>query len=191
MTSLELNKEKIRKKIKEKRDSLSTFEILKKSNEIITQLKNMTIFRGSKIIACYISFNNEVYTHGLIKEFISEKEILVPVIDKKRKKLLLSHLKNWGELNGGMYGILEPAEKFLRLKGYEEVDLVIVPGIVFDEDGNRIGYGGGYYDALLKEMDATKVALAFELQVMEKIPAEKHDMKMDFIITEKRIVDCR
>jgi len=190
MTSSELNKEELRRKIKEIRDSLSISEVLKKSNEIIARLKEMAIFRKCRVIACYISFDNEVYTHGLIKEFISEKEILVPVIANERK-LLLSHLKDWKELDSGAYGILEPRKKFLRLREYDETELVIVPGIAFDEKGDRIGYGGGYYDALLKKMNAIKIALAYEFQVMKEIPCEEHDVKMDFIITEKRVVECR
>jgi len=185
-----LNKEELRKEIKSKRDRLSTYEILKRSNEILAKLKELDDFINSKVIACYISFGSEVYTHGLIKEYVNKKDILVPVVDKKNKALLLSHLKDWKELDSGTYGILEPKNDFLRVRSYNEVELVIVPGIVFDEKGNRIGYGGGYYDRLLKRIDAKKIALAYDFQVMERIPNEEHDVRMDMIITEKRVIKC-
>ncbi|HDN96024.1 MAG TPA: 5-formyltetrahydrofolate cyclo-ligase [Thermoplasmatales archaeon] len=190
MTYSGLNKEELRKEIKSKRDRLSTYEILKRSNEILAKLKELDDFINSKVIACYISFGSEVYTHGLIKEYVNKKDILVPVVDKKDKALLLSHLKDWKELDSGTYGILEPKNDFLRVRSYNEVELVIVPGIVFDEKGNRIGYGGGYYDRLLKRIDAKKIALAYDFQVMERIPNEEHDVRMDMIITEKRVIKC-
>jgi len=71
----------------------------------------------------------------------------------------------------------------------EEIDLVIVPGVVFDKNLNRIGFGKGYYDKILNRLkpSAKKVALAHDFQVLEDIPAEEHDVKMDMIITEKNI----
>ena len=180
-----LNKEELRRKIKSKRDKLSTYEVLRRSNEIIAKLKEL--LEESNIIACYISFGNEVYTHGLIKEYVTKKEILVPFIDGKN--LSLSHLKDWKELSSGAYGILEPKKEFLRVRNYDEVEAIIVPGIVFDRKGNRIGYGGGYYDRLLKKVKAIKIALAYDFQVMERIPNEKHDVKMDMIVTEKEVIE--
>ena len=189
MTYSGLNKEELREKIRRKRASLPTYEVLERSNRIVARLKNLGVFREAGIVACYISFDNEVYTHGLLKEFMEKKDMLVPVV--KDKEILLSHLKNWRELSSGAYGILEPGKEFLRLRDFDEVEVVITPGIVFDERGNRIGYGGGYYDRLLSSMDATKIALAYEFQVLKKIPAEKHDVRMDIIVTEERTIYCR
>ena len=73
----------------------------------------------------------------------------------------------------------------------DEVDLIIVPGVGFDSCGNRIGHGKGYYDKLLKNSKASTIGLAFEFQVIEKIPSEKHDVSIDMIVTEKRILRCK
>ena len=188
MKSSGLNKEIIRRRIKSKRDNLQTYEVLKKSNEIIKNLKELPEFKEAKNIACYISFNNEVYTHGLIKEYVDKKKIFIPVVDRERKEILLSHLKNWQELSSGAYGILEPRREYLRIGRYEDIELVIVPGIAFDEKGNRIGYGEGYFDRLLKRMDAKKIGIAYDFQILKEIPNEEHDVKMDVIVSEKRVL---
>lgn len=179
-----LNKHIIRKKILELRKNLPTYDVLKKSNEIIKKLEEIEEFKEAKKIACYISFGNEVYTHGFIKKYVETKIISVPVVNKK--EIFLSNIKSWSELQQGAYGILEPKKEFLRI--CNNVDLIIVPGIAFDKKGNRIGYGEGYYDKLLKKLNAIKIALAYDFQLLDKIPSEKHDVKIDIIITEKRIL---
>ncbi|HEC88549.1 MAG TPA: 5-formyltetrahydrofolate cyclo-ligase, partial [Thermoplasmata archaeon] len=105
---------------------------------------------------------------------------------KGKKEIRLSHLKSWKELHTGEYGILEPRKEFLRIEN--NADIFIIPGIVFDEDGNRIGYGGGYFDRFLSDFKGKKIALAYEFQIIKKMPNEKHDVKMDFIVTDKRII---
>lgn len=181
MKFLDSNKEKIRKELLQKRKNLSTYEVLKRSNEIIKNLENLREFKEAEKIACYISFNNEVFTHGLIKKYIKEKKILVPVVNKERKEIELSLLADWKDLSQGAYGILEPREKLI----VNDADIIIVPGIAFDKRGNRIGYGEGYYDRLLSKLKAIKIALAYDFQVLEKLPEEEHDIKMDMIVTEK------
>jgi 5-formyltetrahydrofolate cyclo-ligase len=188
MISLDLNKNQQRKHIQNIRDALSTYDLLRKSNEIVKRLKNIHELDQSTVVACYISFDNEVYTHGFIREYIKQKEILIPFIDRQTKKLHLSHLKNWKELQSGCYGILEPEKSSLRIKKPSIVDVFLIPGIVFDRYGNRIGYGCGYFDKLLSKLDATKIGLAFDFQVLERIPHEPHDIKMDYILTETQTI---
>ncbi len=183
-------KKDIRKKLLEKRNSLSTYEILERSNRILEKLKKLEKFEKASTLACYISFGSEVYTHGLIKEYVGKKKVLVPVVSKEKKEIFLAHIKSWRELESGTYGILEPRKEFLRPVSYDEVEVIIVPGIAFDENGNRIGYGEGYFDKLLKKIHAVKIAIAYDFQILKKIPNEKHDVKIDVIITEKRIIEC-
>jgi len=181
-------KKEIRAKLLKRRNELTTYEVLKKSNEIIANLKKLNEFKNAEKIACYISFNNEVYTHGLIKEYLNKKEVLVPFIDREKKEIRLAHIKSWKELEQGAYGILEPKKEALRIKDYSHIDVILVPGIAFDLRGYRIGYGKGYFDRLLAKVNGYKVGLAYDFQVLEKIPADKHDIRMDAIVTEKRII---
>ncbi|MEM2935073.1 MAG: 5-formyltetrahydrofolate cyclo-ligase [Candidatus Thermoplasmatota archaeon] len=178
-------KERIRKELLEKRNSLSTYEILEKSNIILNKLYELEEFLKANRIASYISFGSEVYTHGLIKEYSKKKELFVPFI--KNREIFLARINSWEELESGAYGILQP--KNPRIEN-GNIDLIIVPGIAFDENGNRIGYGKGYFDRLLKKFFSKKIALAFDFQVLESIPNHTYDVKMDMIITEKRIIKC-
>ena len=179
-------KEEIRKKILEKRNNLSTYEIFEKSNKIISKLISLEEFKEAKKILCYVSFGSEVYTHGFIKAYSSIKNIAVPVVNKEKNELILSCIRDWKELSTGAYGILEP--KKIKKANPKEIEIAIIPGIAFDKRGYRIGYGEGYFDRLLSKMNAIRIAIAYELQIVNKIPDEKHDMKMDKIITEKRIL---
>lgn len=181
----------MRSELRSMRNQLSTYEVLKRSNDIIATLTSLPSFLNARVVACYLSFGSEVYTHGLVRAYCATKDMLIPVVDREHKNLLLSHIQDWKELSTGTYGILEPREEFLRIRNVDEVDMVIVPGIAFDREGNRIGYGGGYYDALLARVDALKIALAYDFQVLERIPAEPHDVRMDMILTEREVIHTR
>ena len=185
-------KEKIRRKIKDIRDTMQKEEVLEKSNQIKKRLFQMKKFNHAHTILFYISYDNEVYTHDMIKETLSkDKKVVVPVTDVKKRKLILSELKNWGDLTLGTYGILEPLEDRIQKVSPEDIDIIITPGVAFDEYGHRIGHGMAYYDNLLKNMSKNLViGLAFEFQIMQNIPTESHDIPVDMIITEKRIINC-
>jgi 5-formyltetrahydrofolate cyclo-ligase len=95
--------------------------------------------------------------------------------------------------NKSEYGIPEPIIERTEDFKAENIDLVIVPGIAFDEEGSRIGYGGGFYDRFIQLLGhgVPLLSIAFELQVIPKIPSENHDLPVDKIITEKRVIDAR
>jgi len=105
--------------------------------------------------------------------------------------MFIAELKNYEkELTTGDYGIPCPKKKCQRPVSCELVDLVIVPGVVFDERGYRLGYGKGFYDKFLGGLGkkVTTVGLAFDLQVIRKVPKKKHDVKLDKIVTESRTI---
>jgi len=180
-------KNAIRRKILDIRKSLSAIEILKKSNRVIENLSSVDDFSGAEVIMTYISFGTEVNTHGLIRSLIGKKTVIVPVVtDKERGEMILSELMDWKELSSGAYGILEPRE--VRERDAGEVDVFIVPGIAFDKKGNRIGYGGGYYDRLLNKVKGKKVGIAYDFQILDSIPAEGHDAGVDMIVTDRNII---
>jgi 5-formyltetrahydrofolate cyclo-ligase len=91
----------------------------------------------------------------------------------------------------GAYTILEPRQECVNEVSPESIDLIIIPGVAFDGQGNRIGHGMGYYDRLLQKKIRTHcLGLAFEFQIVESIPTEIHDVKIKKIITEERIIIC-
>ena len=134
------------------------------------------------------SFNSEGHTHEMIKDALRNKTVIIPKV--AHSELEPSVIIDFDNLIPAKFGILEPIE--LMKIAYKNIDLVLVPGIVFDKEGHRIGYGFGYYDKFLKKVPkAVKVGLAFDFQIVDRIPAEEHDVPVDFIITEKRIIECK
>jgi len=182
-------KDNIRKELKKIRNNLSKEYVLDKSKIIERYLFELKEFKKSSTVLFYVSYNNEVFTHDMIKRCLGEKEIVVPISNTKNKTLILSKLENWENLHEGPYGILEP-RKIIEVFP-ENLDLIIVPGVGFDEKGNRLGHGKGYYDKLLQKTNAKKIGLAFECQIVNQIPTDENDIPVDMIITEKRIINCK
>lgn len=179
----------LRKRYLDLRNTLSLQSREEMSLSILRRLLDDVSYKESRVILFYVSFGSEVDTLPLIERALKDdKKVLVPVTDKEKGILHLSHLQDLCELKRGTYGIMEPGPEFLRFCPYQEVELAIIPGVVFDDKGYRIGYGGGYYDRLLVHLkeDTYLVALAFEVQFGKKIPKEEHDQKVHCIITEKR-----
>lgn len=186
-------KKTLREQILTKRKALTPSEIENKSNQIQHHLFSSPWYRSAQNILFYVSFNNEVDTHGMIKKALQNgKTVLVPKINTGDKTICASQLLSWEDLTTGAYSIKEPREDCIRKISTSSVELLIVPGVVFDLCGNRIGYGMGYYDRLLKEtIHAHSIGLAFECQLIKSIPTEEHDEKVEMIITEDRTIQCR
>jgi len=185
-------KNKVRKNLLLLRKNLSKADVLEKSDKIKNRLFRLKEFKQASNILFYVSYGSEVCTHEMIKEALSKnKGVFVPVTNKKNKTLILSKLEKWDELCIGAYNILEPKKEMIKEISFDEIDLIIIPGIVFDLKGNRIGHGKGFYDRLLKNTKVSIIALAFEFQIIGKIPVDKHDKPVDIIITEKRIIYCK
>lgn len=184
-----LEKERLRRTYIEKRDNLSREEIMSKSRSIEERLFENVGYRESTSILFYVSFRSEVNTLPLLKKAIEEgKRVLVPVTDKERKVLHIAHLESISALKESTYGIREPSLTSSGSISYQEIDLVMVPGVIFDERGYRVGYGGGYYDRLLVQLreDVLRIGLAFEVQLVERLSPEVHDQPVHMIITEER-----
>ncbi|RKL62167.1 5-formyltetrahydrofolate cyclo-ligase [Thermoanaerobacteraceae bacterium SP2] len=180
-------KKELRRIFLKTRSELAAEDIIEKSAKIMSRLFSLSEFRGAKTIMFYVDAGNEVKTRdGLTKALSEGKRVVVPKV-KKGYGLLAIEIKSLDELSPGTFGILEPAGE----KGIspEEIDLVVVPGVAFDKKGNRMGYGAGYYDSFLPKLrpEVKKVAIAFEMQVTDSLPAEEHDVKMDMIITENTL----
>ncbi len=186
-------KNELRQQILSLRTALEPGEVIKKSLRVKHYLFSTQDYRAAQIILFYISYDNEVNTHPMIQACFKEgKRVVVPVSNTHETNLILSELRSWDDLAPGAYSILEPRAESVREIPASSIDLMIIPGVAFDLQGNRIGHGKGYYDRLLKTVDhVTRFGLAFEFQILERIPAEKHDIHMQKIITEDRIINCR
>ncbi len=190
---MDLTKEELREKMLTKRANLTPIEREEKSRVIKEKLFNQSEFKRAKTIMFYVAFRKEVETEQMIKESLAaKKEVVVPITDQEKKQLYLSQLKDYDrELESGTYGIKEPAADYYRPIKRNKLDLVVVPGVAFDTQGNRLGYGGGYYDRLLAGLTSvSRVGVSFEQQVAANIAAAEHDQPVNKIITEERIINC-
>jgi len=188
------DKKTLRHEILLKRDSIPLRIKKEKDPAIGERIITLPEFTNAKTILFYASFRSEADTTELIKIALSKgKRITLPKVDKNNMQLLLYEIKDIHELAPGYMGILEPSVSAERLTRFEDINLVIIPGAGFDIHGNRLGYGAGYYDKLLSGMKnkIPVVALAYEEQIVEKIPAESHDVKVDKIVTDKRIIEAK
>lgn len=201
---MNIDKTTIRKKIIEKRDSLSKEEISKKSMSIKESLIETSEYSEAENVLIYASMRNEVITDGIIEDALSKgKNVFCPkVTDKKSRQMTFVKIENPDDFVKGYYGIREPliTDKSVICADSGLNSLVVMPGVVFDRSRNRIGYGGGFYDTFLSDHSTfKKIALAFDCQLYEgsengssdEFPCElldEHDVKPDKIITEFEII---
>ncbi len=196
MTSDDLirRKKEIRREARQLRDSLSTQEIRSKSRAIESRLWQMIQEHQFKSIMFYIAFGSEVRTQNCITRAInSGMKAIVPVCsDDGKRQLLPSRLLDLhSEVEAGKFGIPEPKPQFRHPFPPEEIDLVVVPGLAFDEKGHRIGYGGSYYDHFLVRCpQALRVGVAYEIQIVKEIAPTEWDIPVQRIITEDRVISC-
>ncbi len=180
-------KEYYRKIFLRKRDEIPKEEKKMLDNQIFYNVTKLDGVIRSETVASYVSKDNEVDTHKLIKYFLNDgKKVLVPYIEGKN--MFFSEVSCLKDLELGHFNILEPKNK--KPSNIYESDMIIVPGIVFDDDGYRIGYGGGYFDRVLSRFKKSKIGVAYEIQILEEVPREDHDVPVDIIVTEKRVIKC-
>jgi len=192
--SIRRQKAVIRQVILQLRDALDPQERAAHSLLIKESLFKLPQFIAARTVMFYVSFRSEVETHDMIREALaSGKTVVVPVTDMKNKRLALSRLEDFdNDLAPGIWGIPEPLQEKIRPILYHDIDLVIAPGAVFSANGNRIGYGGGFYDRLLRDSGKKACALAFEMQILSDIPNNpEKDVPVDYILTENRVIICR
>ena len=206
-----MNKEYLRKKYLEKRLSLSTDQILAKSLKIANKILGIDEVRNAKFISCNLPINNEVDTVPIIKRLMRmNKKILLPSYLKNTRSYKFVQFSNWENLKKGPYGILQPhdsKENTMVVKPrdtsgvksgrYQEstsevsimsLDVAILPGVAFDKKSVRLGYGKGVFDRILRNSKAIKIGLAYDFQIVDDLPREEHDLIMDLIVTESRII---
>lgn len=185
-------KRALRKQIFALRDSLSAAEIAALSRAVAGQLGKLPFYRQARTIMYFLSFRSEVDTREMVEESLARgNRVLIPKALPGERKLIPSELLDCEkDLAPGAYGIPEPRPEALRPVDPRQIDLLIVPGVAFDLQGNRLGYGGGYYDRFFDRLrpGVPLVALAFELQLVERVPVEPWDRRMDWLVTEKRTI---
>ena len=187
-------KKELRKEAKLYRKSLSEKDRLDKSSAIISNLKALKEFQKAEVILMYASLPDEVETLRLMRELTEEgkRQVYCPVTQGDEMEFY--RILSLDDLKEGNFHVLEPeplAEKQLELQK-DVYYCMLMPGLMFDQKGNRLGYGKGYYDKYLarvpKEVNLTTIALSYEKMIKVVIPTEGTDWKTKYIVTEDRIV---
>ncbi len=194
-------KQNIRETLLRKRDGIKPSDREAKEKAIREKLFALNEFKKAKSILFYASFRSEVDTIQPIRYALDlGKKVALPLVDRKNRLLKIYEIRSVSELKPGYMAIPEPSFTENREIALKNIDMAIVPGAGFDVNGNRLGYGAGYYDKLLSGISKEEpyprppttvpfiIALAFEEQITEKIPSEPHDVKVDMIVTDKRLI---
>ena len=183
--------QQLRKEILTKRDRLTPRQIADKSMKIQLRLLEQIEIKRAHTVFIYVNFRSEVSTRKIIAELLRlDRQVAVPITRVKEKRLEIVTISDpENDLVPGYCGILEPGEESVEHQTITpaDIDVIILPGSVFDKRCGRFGYGGGYYDRLLAQIPATaRIALAFELQIVDRLPLQDHDEILDKVITEKQ-----
>jgi len=178
-----MDKSKMRRVFKEKRDAADNKG---KDAAILSRLCGVGAYLNARAVFTYVSVGSEAGTRGIIADALSRgKRVAVPKIIGKHT-MQFYWIEKIGKLIPNNMGILEPAGGEVATPRNDSI--FIVPGLVFSETMNRIGYGGGFYDAYLAGSSVIKIGLCYEFQMVKGLQSEPWDVKMDYIVTDKRVV---
>lgn len=187
---MELSKKDIRKAIIKKRDEIKENVKSEMDSQIFDTFIKSEFYKRASVIFAFVSFASEVDTKRLIQYAINDnKTICVPRVISRAEGFITYKINGLMDLEEGFYGILEP-KLSCEIMNNEKIDFILMPGVAFDRIGGRIGYGGGFYDRYLAGLtrNIDKIALAYDMQIIDKIPMEVHDSHIDGIITEREVI---
>ena len=178
------SKENLRKVLLAKRACLTPTEIEEKSSAIIRKVFNLDMIKNGNLLLTYCGKGDEVNTLPLIDTaLLMRKKVMVP-LTRGHGQLEWSQINDLNHLVRGPLGIPEPAEETVILQNPPMDAPIIVPCLGFTTKGDRLGFGGGYFDRYLAQHSGIKIGLAFELQHIDHLPVESHDVQLDLVITE-------
>ncbi len=158
---------------------LSDIEKEQAADEVFARLEQTAAFMMADKILMYHSLPDELQTISFLKKWKDRKHFFLPRVNGVNLDLL-PYIES--ELEKGAFDIEEPTGG--NLADVEDIDLMIIPAVAFDRQGNRLGRGKGFYDRLLATSKATKIGVGYEFQLVDEIPSEEHDIPMDFVITQ-------
>ena len=179
-----MNKNELRKKYNEIR------KCNQPTDEIFNRIITLKEYQNSETIALFFSTPFEVDTHKLIEYSLqNKKNVYLPrVVDKHQMIFIKIKDLSKEHFTLSKYGIYEPIP---IEEQSEDIDLTIVPGLCFDKNGYRVGYGGGFYDYFLSTHSTTKVGICYDNQITDEIDIDEHDIKMDILVTDKQVIRCK
>jgi 5-formyltetrahydrofolate cyclo-ligase len=159
------------------------------SGDIHKKLFSLPEWKNAQTIAVTISTGREVDTTRIIEKAWQEnKRVVVPKCYPKMKTMEFRFITSFDQLERVYFGLLEPKVEETEKAHPDQIELMIVPGIVYDRRGYRIGYGGGYFDRYLTHYKNQTLSLAFSAQIVDTVPTEAHDIAVSALITEEEVI---
>ncbi|MBT8242690.1 MAG: 5-formyltetrahydrofolate cyclo-ligase [Nitrosopumilus sp.] len=180
-------KESLRNLLLEKRDNTS-FDLMKIASEKIQKkLKKIYAFKNAQKIGAYYPIGSEIFTQDIIQELLSQgKEVFLPKVIGD--KMEFKKIKDFSSLEKGSFDIMEPKDD---CPADNDLDVILVPTVGISPKGVRLGYGHGYYDKFLAENKITTISLTLEKQIIKNIPKSEHDILIDWIVTEDKMLQTQ
>ena len=192
--SMKMDKVAVRQDMKLRRDAMSPDEVLNFSRDIENRLFACKRFSVCRDVMFYLSFGNEVRTDEMIKLALeNHQRVYVPRLVKRERRLEVCEITDMDqEFELGSYYIREPSRLNTRVVSPSKIDAVIAPGLAFDYSGRRVGFGGGYFDWFLKQLPegALRLAVAYRFQVLDSVPQDPWDERVQKIFTENDMINC-
>jgi 5-formyltetrahydrofolate cyclo-ligase len=190
------DKKALRRKILNERKNIDIIKKEEMDNKILDKFYDSEYYRKSKRIFVYISYDSEINTKGIISKALADnKEVYVPRTEFKTRIMDAVEITSLDNLIESDFGILEPSINEPHIDP-NELDLIVVPGVAFDRQGGRMGYGAGFYDRYFEKISKDnikkiiKLALAYGFQTLEKVPMNDKDIPVSCIITENEVISC-
>ena len=188
-------KQSIRKTIRARRDALPAKMHDAHSAAIVECLLVLPQYLEARAVLAYMNFGAEFASELFVARVLADgKRLALPKVNHHTNQLDLYWVEDMEtQLAAGLWGMREPVvERCERLETLNEVEFALLPGVAFTRDGARLGYGGGFYDKLLARMESRPalIAAAFELQLVEQLPQETTDIKVEIIVTERETIVC-
>lgn len=184
-------KRNLRSTLIKKRNTLLKKEWEEKSREIFEHVLNSSEYKESEFIHCFVSMNHrfEINTHLLIQKILDEKKrVIVPITDFTNNMLTHSYLRSFDDLTVNKWGVLEP--KKMEPVPISKIELVLLPLLGVDREGNRLGYGKGFYDRFLSKISIPTFGLIFDDFIIDEIPTENFDIPVHGFISENGVYMC-
>lgn len=180
-----MNKKELRSQMIKLREAITKEEKSILDKKAFINVINSKEYNRAKNIFIYVSYKSELYTHEIIKYSLKNgKKIFVPKVISKSEGMKAVEIKDFSDLSKSSYGILEPITN--KYAEPSIIELSLTPGLAFDKSGGRIGYGGGFYDRYMKNLkgSAVNIGLCYKLQIIERVPMDEFDVRVDGIITD-------
>lgn len=177
-------KQALRKDMAAKKSAFTGTELLDRSALILNRLEECLLFQSAERVALYHALPGEVQTAAFIERWYLRKQLFLPLVEGDNLRLL--RYTGPESLRKGAFGIWEPKPDGEEAEE-DEIELIIVPGVAFDAQCHRLGRGRGFYDRLLSSLQAPKVGICFDFQLVPFVPVEPFDRQMDYVVAERGI----